>query len=231
MRQVWLISILFLLLLIGLPLVVKGEIEERTGTVSWIVDGDTFDINYVRYRLADIDAPESDENYEAYQASKYYLLDLIHGKTVYLDIDNKYTYDDYGNGERFVCITYLDYNSTHYLNVNKAMTIANYAITKNYDNEFNPSSWILFVLKPSSTTPTPSPTPSPSPTSTQEPTPTFSPSPGPIPNPMITPTPSIVPTPTGQPPIRFYNPYLILFGTTLLLIALGILTYFKKRRT
>jgi len=43
-----------------------------------------------------------------------------------------------------------------------------------------------------------------------------------------TPTPSTEPTPTPLPPIRFYNPYLILFGTTLLLIALGILTYYKK---
>ena len=38
-------------------------------------------------------------------------------------------------------------------------------------------------------------------------------------------TPSVDPT-----PIRFYNPYLILFGTTLLLITLGILTYYKKYR-
>ena len=41
-----------------------------------------------------------------------------------------------------------------------------------------------------------------------------------------TPAPSTSPTPL--PPIRFYNPYLILFGSTLLLIALGILAYFKK---
>ena len=45
-----------------------------------------------------------------------------------------------------------------------------------------------------------------------------------------TPTPSTSPTPTPLPPIRFYNPYLILFGSTLLLIALGILTYYKKYR-
>ncbi len=38
------------------------------------------------------------------------------------------------------------------------------------------------------------------------------------------------PSPTPLPPIRFYNPYLILFGSTLLLIALGILAYFKKYR-
>lgn len=37
-------------------------------------------------------------------------------------------------------------------------------------------------------------------------------------------------TPTPLPPIRFYNPYLILFGTTLLLIVLGILAYYKKYR-
>ena len=48
--------------------------------------------------------------------------------------------------------------------------------------------------------------------------------------PTTTPTPSTSPTPTGPPPIRFYNPYLILFGSTLLLIALGILAYFKKYR-
>ena len=41
--------------------------------------------------------------------------------------------------------------------------------------------------------------------------------------------PSATPSPSG-PPIRFYNPYLILFGSTLLLIALGILAYFKKYR-
>ena len=45
-----------------------------------------------------------------------------------------------------------------------------------------------------------------------------------------TPTPSTEPTPAGPPPIRFYNPYLILYGSTLLLIALGILAYFKKYR-
>ena len=44
------------------------------------------------------------------------------------------------------------------------------------------------------------------------------------------PSPSIEPTPTGPPPIIFHNPYLILFGSTLLLIALGILAYFKKYR-
>jgi len=57
---------------------------------------------------------------------------------------------------------------------------------------------------------------------------TPSPTATPISGPDPTPTPSIEPTPTPLPPIRFYNPYLILFGTTLLLIVLGILAYYKK---
>ncbi len=43
------------------------------------------------------------------------------------------------------------------------------------------------------------------------------------------PTPSTSPT-LSPTPIRFYNPYLILFGSTLLLIGLGILAYYKKYR-
>ena len=230
MRHVLFFSVLFLLLLIGLLLVVNGEIDERTGIVSWIIDGDTFDISYITYRMADIDAPESYEDYDAYQTSKYYLLDLIHGKTAYLDIDDKYTYDNYG---RFVCLVYVSYNSTHYLNVNKMMVNSGHAEIKNYDNEFNPYSWTLFY--PKTLTPNPTPVPSPTTTPTLEPTtipsPTVSPTSSPIltASPSITPTPFIEPTSTG-PPIRFYNPYLILFGSTLLLIALGILAYFKKYR-
>jgi len=45
-----------------------------------------------------------------------------------------------------------------------------------------------------------------------------------------TPNPNPSSTPTLLPPIRFYNPYLILFGSTLLLVGLGILAYFKKFR-
>jgi len=58
--------------------------------------------------------------------------------------------------------------------------------------------------------------------------PILSPTPTPIPTPTLTPTPSTSPTPTPLPPIRFYNPYLILFASTLLLIVLGVLAYYKK---
>ena len=114
---------------------------------------------------------------------------------------------------------------------------AGHAIIDDYHNEFDPYSWSLFVLKPnrhnhphhtaqlhrqSPSYPTPNPTPTPTATPNPTPSPTLSPTPTPVSGPD--------PTPTPLPHIRFYNPYLILFGTTLLLIALGILAYYKKYR-
>jgi len=227
--KIWVFSCLILLFLTtSFLVVVKGEVD-KTGSVTYLVDGDTFDISYTdRIRLADIDAPESHE--VGYADSKNYLKSLIEGEYVFLDVDDVYIYDYSGTGDRFVCVAYINYNSTHYLNVNKAMVTSSYAVIDDFYNEFDPYSWSLFVLKSGSPTPSPKPTPSftPSSTATQEPTPTRSPSSGPIPNPILTPTPSITPSPTPLPPIRFYNPYLILFGSTLLLIVLGVLTYFKK---
>jgi hypothetical protein len=215
MKQSLILSGLILLFLISsFIVVVNGAIDERSGVVSWITDGDTFDINYVTYRMADIDAPEYDEDYDDYQASKYYLLDLIYNKTVYLDIDDKYTYDNYGNGDRFVCVVYVSYNSTHYLNVNQKMVVENHALKKNYDNEFDPYSWTLYV--PNSINPTPSSTP------------TMTPEPSPIPTPTLSPTP----TPTSSPdptPIRFSDPITIILGTIIIPGIVGILAYFKKR--
>jgi len=196
MRQVWILSVLLFLLIIGIITPrVEGNIE-RSGVVSWITDGDTFDINYVTYRMADIDAPETYEDYEAYNESKYYLLDLIHGKTVYLDIDDKYTYDIY---DRFVCVVYVSHNTTHYLNVNKAMVVANHAITKNYDNEFNPYTWSLFVLKPST-----SPTPTLSPPS----------------------TPRSYPTPTGGP--ELFPTAVAVISIISVVVGIAINSYMKK---
>ena len=199
MRQVRVFSVLISLLLISLILVdVNGEIDIIDIAIN-IVDGDTFDIESgERVRLADVNAyePGSPRSEEA----KDYLTYKIVNQTVYLDVDaNRDPYD------RLVCVVYVDYNTTHYQNINKELLFYDLVELTDYNNEFNPSSWTLYVSKNLTPTPIPSyPTP--------------------------TPTSSIEPTPTGPPPIRFYNPYLILFGSTLLLIALGILVYFKKYR-
>ena len=123
---------------------VKGnsswEIDD-SGNCSNIVDGDTIDVQGVgRIRLADVDSPESGE--AGYQEAKNHITSLIYGKDVYLDIDDKYRTDIYG---RIVAVTYIRHNSTHFLNVNKDMLNRNFAVIMNYDNEFDPSEWTLYV--------------------------------------------------------------------------------------
>ena len=114
-------------------------------TVTYIVDGDTFDISSGdRIRLADIDCPERDQS-GFYDATKA-LSDLVYGKTVYLDIDDLYVYDTYGS--RLVCLVYVEHDSKHYLNVNKALLENNFAHIDDYPNEFDPITWNLLVPKP-----------------------------------------------------------------------------------
>jgi len=118
---------------------------DLTSTVTYIVDGDTFDITSGdRIRLADIDCPERGDSgfYEATDA----LSDLIHGRTVYLDIDDTHVYDTLGS--RLVSLVYVEYDPTHYLNVNKALLELGFADVDDYPNEFNPSTWNLLVPKP-----------------------------------------------------------------------------------
>lgn len=75
--------------------------------VNWVVDGDTFNVTSGdTIRLADIDAPEQDEN--GYLAAKNYLISLVYGKTVYLDVDDLSGADPYG---RLICVAFVEYNS------------------------------------------------------------------------------------------------------------------------
>jgi endonuclease YncB( thermonuclease family) len=126
----------------------SGEIDAAT-IVNNIVDGDTFDTSLLgRVRLADINAPEY--GYSGYSEAKDFLYDLVYWKAVYLDIDEypngTYRKDPYN---RLVCVVYIDYNSTHYENVNKAMLVNDKAILSNYPNEFDPSTWTLHVSRDS----------------------------------------------------------------------------------
>ena len=136
---------LFLVLFSGFSLPVvycSGEFDAETVVIS-VTDGDTFGTTTEGIiRLADVDAPETYE--VGYQASKDYLFSLIYGNTVYLDIDDLYQTGGFG---RLICVVYVSYNSTHYLNVNQALIEGNYAEPVNYDNEFSPYSWELYVHK------------------------------------------------------------------------------------
>jgi len=140
-------TLIFLSITINIynPFIRIYSIEIDVTTIATnIVDGDTFDIySGDRIRLADVDTPEHGQTgfYEALE----FLSILIYNKKIYLDIDDIYVYDTYGS--RFVCLVYVDFNSTHYLNVNEALLVSNLAHISNYDNEFNPYVWTLFVPK------------------------------------------------------------------------------------
>jgi hypothetical protein len=131
--------------------------------VTRVVDGDT---TYVRseegfkagetfkVRFADVNAPElyTPEGQEAKEA----LDSLIDGKEVILDIDDLYTYDKYG---RVVAVIYLQADETKFMNVNYWLVISNYAEISDYDNEFDPSTWTLYVEYEEKETVTPTPVP------------------------------------------------------------------------
>jgi micrococcal nuclease len=130
--------------------IVKADTFEidQEGQVNKVIDGDTFDLKSGdKIRLADIDAPESND--PGYQEAKDYLTDLFnqYGWYAFMDVDDITGTDPYG---RLVCVAFVSYNGTHYLNVNKAMMETRHAYMDNYaNNEFDPYSWQLLVAKSS----------------------------------------------------------------------------------
>jgi micrococcal nuclease len=99
------------------------EVDD-TGTVTYIVDGDTVDVSSVgRIRLADIDAP--DEGEPGKDEATAYISSLIYQKTVYVDIDDVYGTDIYG---RIVAVLYVYYDTNHLKNVNKAVLDSGHAV-------------------------------------------------------------------------------------------------------
>jgi endonuclease YncB( thermonuclease family) len=122
---------------------------DNTSIVYRVIDGDTFDASIGRVRLADINTPEAGE--PGYYDAKYALSSLVLNRVVYLDVDDKYVKDKYG---RYVCVVYVRHNSTHLLNVNLFLVVNGYASIINYDNEFNPYMWRLFIYYPEAATQT-----------------------------------------------------------------------------
>jgi endonuclease YncB( thermonuclease family) len=121
---------------------VSAQEVNSVATVTTVIDGDTFYTSNDRVRLADINAPKNGTE-PGYSIAKYALSSLVGGKTVYLDTDQKTGRDPYG---RLIAVVYVKVNSTHYLNVNKALLVQGVAIETDYtNNEFTPSTWTLYV--------------------------------------------------------------------------------------
>jgi endonuclease YncB( thermonuclease family) len=122
---------------------IEGAEVDLIATVYKVVDGDTFDaFPSGRVRLADINAPELNE--AGGQEAKNALTNLVLNKKVYLDVDDLYVMDKYN---RLICVVFVDYNSTHVLNVNKWLVENGYAQIVDYANEFNPNTWTLYSRK------------------------------------------------------------------------------------
>ena len=141
-RVVWIVAMLLGVALFA-PLASAWEID-ATGVVYHVVDGDTIDVDTVgRVRLADVNAPEVGQ--PGFQQAKDFLNATVGDKEVYLDIDNVYRTDIYG---RTVCVVYVRHNDTYLLNLNEALLEAHLAVLDDFENEFNPSAWTLYVDYP-----------------------------------------------------------------------------------
>ncbi len=112
--------------------------------LSYIVDGDTIEVRILNgklvgvntIRFADIDAPEMST--EEGKKSKEFLASLLNSlkdKNLYIDIDDKYTYDKYN---RIIAVVYYKDGNT-LINLNKYLVEQGYAVIRDYDNEFDPS--------------------------------------------------------------------------------------------
>lgn len=126
-----------------LPTAAAWEID-ATGVVYHVVDGDTVDVDTLgRVRLADVNAPEVGQ--PGYGAAKVFVNATVGDKDVVLDIDDVYGTDVYG---RTVCVVYVRHNATHFLNLNEALLEAHLAVLDDFNNEFDPSTWTLYVMDP-----------------------------------------------------------------------------------
>jgi len=202
------IIVMIIVMAVLIPTVKAESISiYKSGTVSAVIDGSSFQLGSGEtIKLAEIDTPSSGQS--GYLESKNYLTTLIQSKTVYLDTGVTETSDQIG---RLLCVVYLDYNSTHYENVNMAMIQNGYAAPNiQNSNGLDLGTWTWFVLKQ---TPISTPIATIAPQSSETPTPT----------PFSQSSPSINPT---IPELSTNIPLLIIALTTLLVAA----QLYKKRK-
>ncbi|OYT55483.1 MAG: hypothetical protein B6U76_05890 [Desulfurococcales archaeon ex4484_217_2] len=158
--KLYVFVLIILVSLFNLNVYAYGFDLDCRGVVKRVVDGDTiyvyvdkvFDQKFkdflnqeIKVRFADINAPELD-TYEGVQA-KIFLDHVLknYSYIVYLDIDDIYIYGKYG---RVIAVVYVEYNDTHLLNINLFLVSKGYAEIRDYENQFNPLYWRLYVEKP-----------------------------------------------------------------------------------
>ena len=146
--------ILALLVLASLmPILAASAPDEASGTVTNVVDGDTFDLRIEktdprilyeieRVRLADVDSPEMST--PEGPLAKAFTTETLLGQKVWLDIDNK-SGDGRDPYNRLLAVVYLEdlngtINTTHPFN--RLLVDAGFAVVKDFtNNEFDPATW------------------------------------------------------------------------------------------
>ncbi len=211
------------------PLALASTISiDKTGTVSSVIDGSSFTLTSGEtvVKLAGIETPVAGA--VGYEESRGYLSGMIQGKTVYLDIDSVTVNDQQG---RLLCVAYLDYNSTHFENINQAMVQNGYAVSGSLANtDFSSLGWTWFVPKETPTASpiaiaTAGPTASPTPTPFSAPTPSISPDVS-----QPTATENFTPVPGSFAVITTWTILVILATATLLIVALIIALLYKRKK-
>ena len=124
------------------------EIDASVEVIS-IIDGVSFlSNNDTIFRLADVEPRCTDwDNSTGLITSKGFLSSIILGKTVYLDIDSEYAPNQIESYDYIECVVYVDYNSSHYLNVNRAIVEHGLLLIDNSENDFDPDSWTRYIDK------------------------------------------------------------------------------------
>jgi len=125
-------------------LIINVNAEFSSALVTYVYNGDTLVVvdNLVdneerEIKLADI--KPNDYKSDAI----FYLSEITSGKIVVLDISDTYRFDAVG---RINAIAYVNHNTTHYLNVNKALLDEKVATIWDEPNDFYPS-WSLYIPK------------------------------------------------------------------------------------
>jgi len=101
-----------------LPSPSLSEGIEISGPITYIVDGDTLDVNNIRIRLALVNTPEVGQN--GFYSAKYFVENLCLGKNGQVDIDNGQRQGSFG---REIGVVYCDK-----VNLNEALMSNNLAV-------------------------------------------------------------------------------------------------------
>lgn len=162
---IFLLTLAFTQLVLNIGYVEQIAVEiDAIASLIRVIDGDTIEVlllnvnakfkdkvfvnQRVHVRLADINAPElyvdSVRNEPGWR-SREALINLLKGvNTIYLDIDDTEVYDWY---DRLIAVVYVDYNTTHFLNVNKWLVDNGYARVWDFRNSTDPKTWVLYIDK------------------------------------------------------------------------------------